>query len=58
MKAYLFRFQAWHLDPPEYILVYAENEEDARKLASKRLQYYSGEKAKLKDIISCTFGLD
>ena len=51
---YLFRFSGWHKDQPEYILVYAENEEEARIIASKQFKYNCGKKAELKDIISCT----
>ena len=41
-KAYLFRLQLWQFDPPEYILVYAKNEEEAREKGAKQLNYNSG----------------
>lgn len=55
--AYLFSFTYWSYSPPKYILVYAENEEQAREIGSDNLFYNSGEKAKPKDLILQTYGL-
>lgn len=51
---YLFSFVPWQSDPPQYILIYAENEGSARTIACDKLYYTSGKKAKEKDVISCT----
>lgn len=56
-KAYLFSFIYYYNSPPQYILVYAENEESAKEFARSKLFYNSGEPAKIEDIISCTFGI-
>lgn len=56
-KAYLFSFVYWAYSPPKYILVYAEDEEQARDLACNKLTYNSGEKALKRDVILETINL-
>ena len=56
-KAYLFSFIYWAYSPPKYILVYAENVEEARSIACENLTYHSGEKARNRDVILETVGL-
>lgn len=41
--AYLFRIRLWQYDPAEFILVYGEDEVDAREKGAKQLVYNSGE---------------
>lgn len=55
--AYLFSFKYWEYSPPQYVLVYAENEEEARNIGCENCSYNSGEKAKPKDLILQTYGL-
>lgn len=57
MKAYLFSFKSWSNDPFQYILVYAENEINAREIGSKNCFYNSKEQSKPEDLYLCTFGL-
>ncbi len=53
-QPYLFSFTSWQYDPPKYILVYAENENEARILGSKKCFFNSGAEAKPSDLLSCT----
>lgn len=55
--AYLFSFNSWQYSPPQYILVYAMNEEEAREIGSKNCFFHSGTKAKPKDLNLVTYGL-
>lgn len=55
--AYLFSFKNWKYQQEKYILVYAENEEEARKIGCKNCYYNNGEKASPKDLIIQTYGL-
>lgn len=54
---YLFSFIYWFDSPPKYILVYAENEEEARKIGSENCIYNSGKIAEPKDLELCTHGI-
>ena len=54
-KPYLFSFQDWFANPEKYILVYAKDEDTARKKACKLLKYNSGIQAKEEDIKSHTY---
>ncbi len=54
-KPFLFSFKGWQNDPPKYLLVYAETEEAAARLAQKQCFYNSGTPATMSDIKSCTF---
>ena len=57
-KTYLFSFCYSDFNPNQYILIYAINADEAKKIACKNLFYYSGKPAKEDDLILCTFGLD
>lgn len=55
--AYLFSFTFWENEPAQYLLVYAENEKEAREIGCKQCEYNSGQKAHPKDLQLCTYGL-
>ena len=54
-KSYLFKIKLGQYDPDEYILVYAKNEDEARKKGAEKLRYNCGTQAKPKDLILVTY---
>lgn len=56
-QPYLFSFVHWAYSPPRYILVYAENEKEAREIGAKNCTFNSGDKARPRDLVLLTYGL-
>jgi hypothetical protein len=55
--AYLFSFTNHYLSPPNYILVYANSEEEARIIGASKCYFHSREQASPKDLILCVYGI-
>lgn len=57
--AFLFKIRLWQYDPYEYLLVYAQNEDEARKklVETSGKKYNSGTPIQSKDLILETYGL-
>jgi hypothetical protein len=55
MKAFLFKVKTWQYASPEYILVHAENELDARNKAFGKVKYNNGVYVPADDYILVTY---
>jgi len=56
-KAYLFHFIYWTNAPAQYLLVYAKNEGEARKIACSNLAFNNGARPKPNEIVLSTVGI-